>query len=66
MQTLGGLADAASETLSAPGRLDDLRSPSPVVHAGAALLLLIVASVLAVYKPRGQTGYGWRRTRGTP
>jgi hypothetical protein len=66
MQTLGGLADVASENLSAPERLDDLRSFSPVLHAGAALLLLVVASVLAVYKPRGQTGYGWRRTRDTP
>ena len=33
-----------------------------VVDAGAALLVLIVTTVLAVYKPRGVTRYGQRRT----
>ncbi|WP_344500008.1 hypothetical protein [Dactylosporangium maewongense] len=41
--------------------LAQLRSPSPLVHAGAGLLLLIVATVLSVYKPRGITGFGLRR-----
>jgi uncharacterized membrane protein len=35
-----------------------LRSPAFVLHAGAALLVLLVATVLAVYKPRGMTRYG--------
>jgi hypothetical protein len=35
-----------------------LRSPSPVLHAGAALLLLLLATGLAVYKPRGLTRFG--------
>lgn len=38
-----------------------LRNPSPVLHAGAALLILIVATALSVYKPRGLTRYGWRK-----
>jgi hypothetical protein len=38
-------------------------NPSPALHAGAALLLLLVATVLAVYKPRGVTPYGWRKLR---
>jgi hypothetical protein len=29
--------------------------------AGAALLALLVATALAVYKPRGMTGYGARK-----
>lgn len=29
-----------------------------VVHSGGALLLLVAATVLAVYKPRGRTGLG--------
>ncbi len=37
-----------------------LRSPSPAVHAAAALLLLLVATGLSVYKPRGTTPYGRR------
>ena len=37
------------------------RSASPVLHASVALVLLLVASVLAVFKPRGVTPYGWRK-----
>ncbi|HKY55556.1 MAG TPA: hypothetical protein VJM08_14670 [Anaerolineales bacterium] len=32
-----------------------------VVASAAALLALIVATALAVYKPRGMTTYGWRK-----
>ncbi|MCX2946780.1 DUF2269 domain-containing protein [Lentzea sp. NEAU-D7] len=38
--------------------LTPLRSPTFVVHAGGALVVLVVALVLAVYKPRGVTGLG--------
>jgi hypothetical protein len=41
--------------------LDAQRDFSPLLHSTAALLLLVVATVLAVYKPRGITPYGWRR-----
>jgi hypothetical protein len=59
MQTLGELAERARST----GAVGTLRSPSPVVHAGAGLLLLLAATALAVYKPRGLTAYGRRRLR---
>jgi hypothetical protein len=36
-------------------------SDAPVIHAGAALVLLLVATTLSVYKPRGVTPYGWRK-----
>jgi hypothetical protein len=60
-QTVGFLADVAAE----PG-LDrgELRSPTFVLHAGAALLPLLAATVLAVFKPRGMTRYGRRRQPG--
>jgi hypothetical protein len=61
MQTLGDLADVAAETTLSSDDLDVLRSPSPVLHAGAALLLLLAATTLAVYKPRGMTRYGQRK-----
>ena len=60
MQTLGTLGDvAAATTLSGTG-LRELKDPSPTLHAAAALLLLLVATTLAVYKPRGITRYGRR------
>jgi hypothetical protein len=34
---------------------------SELLHAGLGLLLLLVIQVLNVYKPRGLTGYGWRK-----
>lgn len=43
--------------------VEELRDPSPVVHAGAAFGLLLTAVFLSVYKPRGVTRYGRRRRR---
>lgn len=60
MQTLGYLADAAKAT-SSGADLAALRSPSPVLHGAAALILLLMAAALSVYKPAGRTPYGWRR-----
>ena len=34
-----------------------------VVDSGAALVALLVATTLSVYKPRGMTRYGWRKQR---
>ena len=59
MQTLRHLADAAMGTAPAAGEI--LPSFSPVLHAGAALLVLVVALVLSVFKPRGITGWGLSR-----
>jgi hypothetical protein len=33
----------------------------PVLHSSVALVLLLVATALAVYKPRGRTRRGWRK-----
>jgi len=41
--------------------LATIRNPSPLLHAVLALLLLLVATVLAIYKPRGVTPYGRRK-----
>lgn len=38
--------------------LNLVRNPSPLVHAILALVLLMVATVLAIYKPFGATPYG--------
>ena len=65
MQTLDYMAGVAAATTVSSGGLRGLRSPSPVLHAGAALLLLLVATTLSVYKPRGMTRYGERKQFGT-
>ena len=56
-QTIGYIAGLAAESAD----LRELRNPSPVLHAGVALLVLLVTTTLAVYKPRGRTPYGWRK-----
>ncbi len=60
-QTLGYLADVAAHTTLSSGDLGVLRTPSVVLHSGLALLVLLVATTLAVYKPRGVTPYGRRK-----
>ena len=62
-QTLAYLVDAAAPTTLSGNELRGLRDPSPTLHAAAALLLLLAATMLAVYKPRGRTRYGQRKQR---
>ena len=61
MQTLGYLAGVAAQSTLSGDDLGELRSPSPLVHAGIGMLLLVVAATLSVYKPRGMTRYGQRK-----
>ncbi len=61
MQTLAYLAGIAAA--SPPGDVSGLRDPSPALHAGVGIVLLLVAATLSVYKPRGMTRYGQRRQR---
>lgn len=56
--TLRQLADIAA---SRPGDVHLLRGPTVLIHTVAALLLLAVATVLSITKPRGTTRYGWRK-----
>lgn len=61
MQTLDHLGRLARDTAVSGGDLGGLRDPSPVVHSAGALILLLMATTLSVYKPRGMTRYGQRR-----
>ena len=57
MQTFEFMADVAADPSA---DLAAVRNASPMLHAGAALVLLLVATTLAVYKPPGRTP-SWRR-----
>jgi DMSO/TMAO reductase YedYZ heme-binding membrane subunit len=60
-QTIDVAADIAAEpTWSALDRAT-LRSPTVIVHSGLALLLLLVTTVLAIFKPSGLTARGRRQ-----
>lgn len=52
-RTINGLADGAVE-----GR------EAMILHAAGGIAVLVVVSLLSVYKPRGTTGYGARKLAG--
>jgi len=58
-QPVGYLASVAAVTNPSRADLGAIRLQL-VADAGAALLVLLVTTVLAVYKPRGRTRHGWR------
>jgi hypothetical protein len=58
METFSFMADVAADQTA---DLSAVRNHSPLLHAFAALLLLLTATALAVYKPRGMTRYGRRK-----
>ncbi len=60
MQPISDMAGIAAHTMLSGADFFGLRS-SLVVHASGGLLVLLVATTLSVYKPRGMTRYGWRK-----
>ena len=60
MQPIGHLARAVAETTMSSGDLAGMRIQL-VAASVAALLVLLVATTLSVYKPRGMTRYGRRK-----
>ncbi|GAA4446849.1 DUF2269 domain-containing protein [Actinokineospora soli] len=61
-RTVDRLAERAADPALTGDRLRALAA-SPVLHAALALLVLLAATVLAVYKPKGLTRHGWRAQR---
>ena len=60
MQPVGTVADAAAQSTLAKDDLRGLRLQL-LADAAAAILLLLVAATLSVFKPTGRTRRGWRR-----
>lgn len=63
MEPVGHLADVVTQATLHGGELAGMRVQL-VADAGAALVALLVATALSVYKPRGMTAYGRRQQRG--
>lgn len=62
MQPVGHLADAVAQAALDGGELEGMRIQL-IVDAAAALVVLLIAAALSVFKPRGVTRYGRRRQR---
>jgi hypothetical protein len=62
-QPIDLLAHAAARVSLALADLHSVRVQL-LVDAAAALGVLLAATVLAIYKPRGMTAYGWRKQHG--
>jgi hypothetical protein len=58
METFRLMADVAADPTS---ELEVVRNASPLLHGVGALILLLAATSLAVYKPQGLTPYGRRK-----
>jgi hypothetical protein len=58
MNTFRQMAGLAADPVVELGLV---RNPSPLLHAILALVLLLIATVLAIYKPFGMTPYGARQ-----
>lgn len=61
VQSLGPLASIAAASTVSGADLLSLQGSDSVIHSGVALLALVVAATLSVYKPRGLTRYGQRK-----
>jgi hypothetical protein len=62
METFHVMARVARD---ASADLRVVQDPSPVLHSALAIVVLLVTTLLAIYKPRGLTPYGRRHQRET-
>ncbi|GAC1357415.1 MAG: hypothetical protein NVSMB42_16460 [Herpetosiphon sp.] len=58
MPTFRSMAGVAADPRAAIGMV---QNASPALHSVLALLVLLVSTVLAVYKPQAMTPFGWRK-----
>ncbi len=62
MQPISYMAGVAANTPLSIADLHGLKIQL-VIESGAAVVVLLVATALSVYKPKGLTRYGWRKQR---
>ncbi|APX03566.1 DUF2269 domain-containing protein [Arthrobacter sp. QXT-31] len=56
VQTISTVAGIAQDPA-----MSGMDSPSALLHTGGGLVVLLLTTVLAIYKPRGMTRYGQRK-----
>lgn len=62
MQSINLLAAAPGAQPASPGGgHGELQGWSPVIHSAGAIILLLLAVLLSIYKPRGMTSFGQRK-----
>jgi hypothetical protein len=59
-QTVSYLAETAASSA------DPRELSGTLLHSVGALILLLIITILSVFKPRGMTQYGWRKQQGRP
>jgi hypothetical protein len=62
-EEIGYFSGVAAKDTWSDADIAILTGPTNVAHSALALLILLSATVLAIYKPRGMTRYGQRRQR---
>lgn len=61
IQELSHAASIASKSALSNADISILKDSIHIVHPSGGLLIVLVVTVLSVYKPKGMTRYGWRK-----
>lgn len=60
--TIDHLILATARANKPPPSIGDPRAlPGTLLHSIGALAVLLIIAILAIFKPRGMTRYGWRK-----
>ncbi|MBU5672149.1 hypothetical protein [Paenibacillus brevis] len=60
-QELSHAASIASQGILSSADIAVLKAPIHLTHPSGSVFIVIMATVLSVYKPKGMTKYGWRK-----
>lgn len=60
-QALGQMAAIAVQRTLSSNDISILKDPIHLLHSSGGLFVVLLATVMSVYKPKGMTKYGWRK-----
>ncbi|WP_434006829.1 DUF2269 family protein [Paenibacillus konkukensis] len=58
---LGHAASIAAQTTWSSTDVEILKAPIHITHPSGSVCIVLVATILSVYKPKGMTKFGWRK-----